>query len=82
MFVICLAYAPIALSFGAIAISASLPTRVPIAFSFAVFAGGAQFAALNVLVAGGGHFAATAVILNARLLLFGLAIADVFSASA
>jgi hypothetical protein len=82
VFVICLAYAPVALSFGAIAISASLPTWVPIAFSFAVFAGGAQFAALSVLVTGGGYFAATPLTLNARLLLFGLAIADVFSASA
>jgi predicted branched-subunit amino acid permease len=48
--------------------------------SLLVFAGGAQFAALGVVLAGGNPFAAVAagLVLNARHLPFGFAVADVF----
>jgi 4-azaleucine resistance transporter AzlC len=83
MLVSCVAYAAVGFSFGAIATAAGLPLWVPIVFSAVVFAGGAQFAALSVLLAGGSYFAATAtaLVLNARMLPFGLALSDVFSGS-
>lgn len=65
-------------SFGAIAVSGGLPLWLPIALSLLVFAGGSQFAAVGVLLAGGGPFAAVlaGLILNARMLPFGFAIGD------
>lgn len=66
-------------SFGAIAASGGLPAWVPLAMSPAVFAGGAQFAALYIALGGGGALAAVVagLVLNARLLPFGFAVADV-----
>ena len=66
-------------SFGAIAVSGGLPAWVPLAMSPAVFAGGAQFAALYIALGGGGALAAVVagLVLNARLLPFGFAVADV-----
>lgn len=74
---------PIGFSFGAVASAGGLDPAIPIAFSLLVFAGGSQFAALSVLLAGGGLVAATisALVLNSRLMPFGFAIADVFSES-
>ncbi|WP_093170089.1 AzlC family ABC transporter permease [Sinosporangium album] len=76
---VCLADAVVAVSFGAIAVSGGLSPWVPIVMSLLVFAGGAQFAALGVVLAGGGPVAAvaTGLLLNARLLPFGFAVADV-----
>ncbi|MFI9275170.1 AzlC family ABC transporter permease [Kitasatospora sp. NPDC052896] len=76
---VCLADAIVGASFGAIAVSGGLPAWVPIAMSVLVFAGGAQFAAVGVVLAGGSPLAAVAagLVLNARHLPFGFAVADV-----
>jgi 4-azaleucine resistance transporter AzlC len=75
---VCLADGVVGVSFGAIAVSAGQPAWVPVAMSLAVFAGGAQFAALGIVSAGGGAVAAVVagLVLNARLLPFGFAVAD------
>jgi 4-azaleucine resistance transporter AzlC len=66
-------------SFGAISVSGGLPAWVPVTLSVLVFAGGAQFAAVGVVLAGGSAAAAVVagLVLNARLLPFGFAVADV-----
>src|SRR5689334_2680673 len=66
-------------SFGAISVSGGLAWWVPVVLSVVVFAGGAQFAAVGVVLAGGSAFAAVVagLVLNARLLPFGFAVADV-----
>ncbi|WP_203985026.1 AzlC family ABC transporter permease [Sphaerisporangium rufum] len=76
---VCVADALVGAAFGAIAVSGGLPLWVPMAMSLLVFAGGAQFAAVAVTLAGGGAVAAVtaALVLNARLLPFGFAVADV-----
>jgi len=76
---VCLADAIVGASFGAIAVSGGLDAWVPIAMSVLVFAGGAQFAAVGVVLAGGSPVAAVVagLVLNARLLPFGFAVADV-----
>ena len=76
---VCLADGVVGVSFGAIAVSGGLPAWVPLAMSPAVFAGGAQFAALYIVLGGGGPAAAVlaGLVLNARLLPFGFAIGDV-----
>ncbi|QTT76156.1 AzlC family ABC transporter permease [Streptomyces mobaraensis NBRC 13819 = DSM 40847] len=68
-------------SFGAIAVSAGQPAWVPVIMSLAVFAGGAQFATLDIVLGGGGAVAAVAagLLLNARLLVYGLTVADVLA---
>ncbi|GIH41386.1 hypothetical protein Mco01_43860 [Microbispora corallina] len=75
---VCAADAIVGASFGAIAVSGGLDPWVPVAMSLLVFAGGAQFAAVGVVLAGGGPAAAVAagLVLNARLLPFGFAVAD------
>ncbi|WP_049572606.1 AzlC family ABC transporter permease [Streptomyces sp. SBT349] len=77
---VCLADAVVGASFGAIAVSGGLPLWVPVVMSLLVFAGAAQFAAIGVVLSGGGAVAAVAaaLVLNARLLPFGFAVADVF----
>ena len=79
---VCLADSVVGASFGAIAVSGGQPAWVPVAMSLLVFAGGAQFAALGVVLAGGNPFTAVAagLVLNARHLPFGFAVADVFGA--
>ncbi|MER7846268.1 AzlC family ABC transporter permease [Kitasatospora sp. NPDC096077] len=74
-----LADALVGASFGAISVSGGLPLWVPTALSVLVFAGGSQFAAVGVVLSGGGALAAvaTGLVLNARLLPFGFAVADV-----
>ncbi|MEE1787580.1 AzlC family ABC transporter permease [Streptomyces sp. SP17BM10] len=76
---VCLADALVGASFGAISVSGGLPLWVPIAMSLLVFAGGSQFAAIGVVLSGGGALAAvvTGLVLNARLLPFGFTVADV-----
>ncbi len=76
---VALADGVVGVSFGAIAVSGGQPAWVPLAMSPAVFAGGAQFAALYIVLGGGGAAAAVVagLVLNARLLPFGFAIADV-----
>jgi 4-azaleucine resistance transporter AzlC len=65
------------MSFGAIAVAAGLPAWAVIMMSLVVFAGGSQFMAVG-LVAAGNPFAAVfaGLLLNARHLPFGLAMAD------
>jgi 4-azaleucine resistance transporter AzlC len=78
---VCLADAIVGASFGALTVSGGLAPWVPIAMSVLVFAGGAQFAAVGVVLAGGSPVAAVAAgaLLNTRLFPYGLAIADVTS---
>ncbi|HEX3789331.1 MAG TPA: AzlC family ABC transporter permease [Pseudonocardiaceae bacterium] len=78
---VCLADAIVGLSFGAIAVSGGLRLWVPVAMSLLVFAGGAQFAAVGVVLAGGSPIAAVlaGLVLNSRHLPFGFAVADVLS---
>lgn len=67
------------MSFGATAVAGGLPRWLPIVMSLLVFAGGSQFAAVSVVLAGGSPAAAVAAgaVLNTRLLPYGLAVADV-----
>ncbi|WP_208982695.1 AzlC family ABC transporter permease [Pannonibacter phragmitetus] len=64
-------------SFGAIATGGGLPFWVPLAMSTIVFAGASQFAAVGVVLAGGGPVAAVlaGLVLNARHLPFGFSVA-------
>jgi 4-azaleucine resistance transporter AzlC len=75
---VCLADAIVGASFGAISVSGGLHPWVPITMSVLVFAGGAQFAAAGVVLAGGGPAAAVlaGLVLNARLLPYGFTVAD------
>ena len=68
----------VGLSYGAIAVASGLPAWAVIAMSLFVFAGGSQFMAV-ALLAVGSPFAAVlgGLLLNARHLPFGLAVADV-----
>ncbi|MGN9912325.1 AzlC family ABC transporter permease [Phytohabitans sp. LJ34] len=72
-----LAVFAVGMSFGAIAIAAGLPAWAVITMSVVVFAGGSQFMAVG-LIAAGNPFAAVfaGLLLNARHLPFGLAVAD------
>ena len=76
---VCAADALVGVSFGAITVSGGLPGWLPVALSVLVFAGGAQFAAVGAVLAGGGAASGVVagLILNARLLPFGVAVADV-----
>jgi predicted branched-subunit amino acid permease len=80
---VCLADGIVGVSFGATAVAGGLPWWVPVAMSLLVFAGGAQFAAVGVVLAGGSPVAAVAAgaVLNTRLFPYGLAVADVTSVS-
>lgn len=67
----------IGVSFGAIAVAAGLPGPLVMAMSVLVFAGGAQFLAVGLLAAGSPVGALLGgLLLNARHLPFGLAVAD------
>jgi predicted branched-subunit amino acid permease len=81
---VCLADGIVGVSFGATAVAGGLPWWVPIVMSVLVFAGGSQFAAVGVVLAGGSPLAAVAAgaVLNTRLFPYGLAVADVTSGSA
>ncbi len=75
---VCLADVLVGLSFGAVTVSGGLPVWLPVTMSLVVFAGGAQFAAVGAVLAGGGAAAGVlaGLVLNARLLPFGTAVAD------
>jgi 4-azaleucine resistance transporter AzlC len=74
---IALAMIAVGASFGAITIAYGLPTWIPFAMSTLVFAGGAQFLAVGLIAAGNPVAAVLAgLLLNARHLPFGLAVAD------
>jgi 4-azaleucine resistance transporter AzlC len=77
------AAAVIGASFGAIAVAAGLSVWLASLMSMLVFAGGAQFMAVGVVAGGGSPVAAVlaGLLLNARHLPFGLAIADVLGRS-
>jgi branched chain amino acid efflux pump len=67
----------IGVSFGAIAVAAGMPAWAVVAMSTLVFAGGAQFMAVGLIAAGNPIAAVLAgLLLNARHLPFGLAVAD------
>jgi 4-azaleucine resistance transporter AzlC len=76
---VCAADALVGASFGAITVSGGLPGWLPVALSLLVFAGGAQFAAVGAVLAGGSAASGVVagLVLNARLLPFGVAVADV-----
>jgi predicted branched-subunit amino acid permease len=76
---VCAADALVGASFGAISVSGGLPGWLPVALSLLVFAGGAQFAAVGAVLAGGTAASGivAGLVLNARLLPFGVAVADV-----
>jgi 4-azaleucine resistance transporter AzlC len=72
----------IAVSFGAIAVASGLPAWAAIAMSLLVFAGGAQFMAVGMLAAANPVAAVLGgLLLNARHLPFGLAMADAVGTS-
>ena len=70
-------------SFGALAVSAGLSTLTAVAMSLLVFAGGSQFLAVAIVATGGAPVAAVlgGLLLNARHLPFGLAVAHVVGRS-
>src|SRR5260370_1172461 len=72
---VCAADAIVGVSFGAITVSGGMRPWVPIAMSVLIFAGGAQFAAAGVALAGGSLAAivATGLVLNARLVPYSFA---------
>jgi 4-azaleucine resistance transporter AzlC len=71
------------LSFGVVADQAALTVAEACALSLLVFAGSSQFAAVGVVAAGGAPVAAVAsgLLLNARSVAFGLALAPVLGGS-
>ncbi|WP_207836046.1 AzlC family ABC transporter permease [Williamsia soli] len=80
---VCAAISVVGLSFGAIAVSSGLPLWVPLVMSIVVFAGASQFAFVAIVAAGGGIVAAVSagLLANARHILFGFSLGDVFGTS-
>jgi 4-azaleucine resistance transporter AzlC len=80
---VCVADAVAGASFGALTVSGGLPAWVPVAMSVFIFAGGAQFAAAGVVLAGGSPAAAVlaGLLLNARILPYGFTVADAVGSS-
>ncbi len=78
---VCVADALVGLSFGAIAVSGGLRLWQPVVMSLVVFAGGAQFAAVGAVLAGGSATAGVlaGLVLNARLLPYGFAVSGVLA---
>jgi len=76
---VCVADAIVGASFGTITVSGGMHLWVPVTMSVLVFAGGAQFAAAGVALAGGSTAAVVVagLVLNARLVPYGFAVADV-----
>src|SRR5689334_11934635 len=72
------AVALVGASFGAIAVASGVPAWAAVLMSVVVFAGGSQFLAVGLLAAGSPVVAVLAgLVLNARHLPFGLAVADI-----
>jgi len=78
---VCLADGIVGLSFGAITVGAGLPLWLPMLMSVVVFAGASQFLFVGIVAAGGNPVAAVAagLLVNARHLPFGFAVADLLS---
>ena len=77
---ISLAVGFVGVSFGAIAVASGVPWWAVVAMSTLVFAGGSQFLAVGLLAAGSPIAAILGgLLLNARHLPFGLAVADVLA---
>lgn len=78
---VCAANTVVGISFGALAVSAGLDVWVPVVMSLVIYAGGAQFAALGVIMGGGSAVAAVlaGLVLNARHVPFGFAVSDVLA---
>jgi 4-azaleucine resistance transporter AzlC len=78
---VCLADGIVGLSFGAITVGSGLPLWLPMLMSVVVFAGAAQFLFVGIVAAGGSPVAAVAagLLVNARHLPFGFAVADLLS---
>ncbi|EHR60758.1 putative branched-chain amino acid permease (azaleucine resistance) [Saccharomonospora cyanea NA-134] len=75
---VCLADALVGISFGAITVGSGLPLWLPMLLSVVVFAGAAQFMFVGLVASGGNPVAAVvaALLLNARHVPFGFAVAD------
>lgn len=73
----------VGVSFGAIAVGDGFPVWVPMALSIVVFGGASQFMFIGVLAAGGALVPAVlaGLLVNARHLPFGFAVADVLGSS-
>ncbi|MCL6517076.1 AzlC family ABC transporter permease [Alicyclobacillus sp.] len=78
---IVMAYVPIAMTFGVIAIQCRLPFWMAILISVAVYAGGAQFMLVSLLASGTPSAAVvgTVLLVNLRHALYGTALGPVFS---
>lgn len=76
---VCVADGIVGVSFGATSVGGGLDWWVPVTLSLLVFAGGAQIAAVGVVLAGGSPLAAVlaGAVLNTRLFPYGFAVADV-----
>jgi 4-azaleucine resistance transporter AzlC len=76
---VCLADAIVGVSFGALSVSGGLRPWVPVSMSVLIFAGAGQLAAVGVVLSGGSAVTAVVagLVLNARLLPYGFAVADV-----
>nr|WP_299039786.1 AzlC family ABC transporter permease [uncultured Pseudokineococcus sp.] len=74
-----LAAGVVGVAFGAVSVAADLPLWAPVLMSVVVFAGASQFLLVGLLAAGAGPLAAVAaaLLVNARHLPFGMALADV-----
>lgn len=80
---VCAADLLVGLSFGAIAVSSGFPVWGPMLLSVLVFAGAAQFIFVGIVASGGNPVAAVtaALLVNARHLPFGFAVADLIGQS-
>src|SRR5690349_11786510 len=78
---VCVADAVVGFSFGAVTVAGGLPLWQPVVMSVVVFAGGAQFAAVGAVLAGGSATAGAiaGLVLNLRLLPYGFAVRDVLA---
>ncbi len=78
-----LADALVGLSFGAVTVSSGLPLWLPMLLSVLVFAGAAQFMFVGLVVSGGNPIAAVAagLLINARHVPFGFAVADLLGST-
>lgn len=80
---VCLADGIVGLSFGAIAVSSGFDVWVPMLLSVLVFGGASQFMFIGIVASGGNPVAAVVagLLVNARHLPFGFAVADVLGRS-
>jgi len=71
-------------SYGVLAVAAGIPVAMVVAMSVLVFSGGAQFAAVGIVAAGGGPWAAVVpgLLLSTRFVPLGLAAAPFLGGSA